>query len=109
VDRPFHVELVQHRLLERVRGDLQTGERDGRVTLRGPEGPVEASAVTVRVVVFEAWIGPVRVEGAGELVQQKRRIAPGETDIPLQTVHEGRSGQVGRAHVARVPAGVAAE
>jgi hypothetical protein len=90
------VQLVEHCLLVGVGADFEASDRDARLMSAGcAQGLVQAGAVPVRVVGFEPRVGPVGVEGGGELGQKEGCVASGEADVPLKPVDQGGSGQVG--------------
>ena len=114
VEDTFDLDRVKHLLLIGVGADLKTHQADGDAVrtldaFRFKQRVVKPVTVALWVVGLEFGAVPVGVERRSELVQQAGRSCLAESDVPLDTLKHRGGGEVGRAHVGSVEAGVAPE
>ena len=103
----FDRQVVEHLALEGVGLDVDEGEVDRCGGLAGgADGEVESIGVFFWVVGLEMVVGPVRLESGAELVDDVGTGDPGGSDVPLETVDQGRLGEVGGPDPGGVEPGV---
>ena len=107
MDDSFDLEGIQHVLLIGKRSNVEARQRQRcsvvlLVAGRLGQCVVKSVAVALRVVGLEAWVIPIRVKRAAELLQQCRGRHPGEPDVPLDTVQQCSPRQVRRTDVSGV-------
>ncbi len=87
-------EPIEHLALVRPWLDRERHEHGrGSLAARLSDRSIESLAV-LRAIRFERRIGPVALEGGGELLDDRRRVDLRQADVPFDAIEQRRLGKV---------------